>query len=119
MAGAGSVQWMFQQLGVIELGKEQMANSKFSRDEFDLQMIDAGAEDITEDEEIEIKTKMENFQKVLAALKEIHIEPNESGLQWVAKDTVPVSAEVSENLQGLFAELDENDDVEDYFTNAE
>ena len=41
-----------------------------------------------------------------------------SGLQWIAKDSVPVTPEVSEKLQELFAELDENDDVEDYFTNA-
>ena len=62
---------------------------------------------------------MENFQKVLAVVKELGIEPVESGLQWVAKDKVAVSAEVGEKLGNLFAELDESDDVEDYFTNAE
>ena len=46
-------------------------------------------------------------------------EPKESGLQWVAKEPVNVSDEVGEKLGKLFEEFDSNDDVEDYFTNAE
>ncbi len=121
MAGAGSVLWMFTQLGVVEINKKQLTNNKIERDEFDLRMIEAGVEEIenTGEDQIEIYTKIENFQKVLAALKEIQIEPVESGLQWIAKDSVSVSVEVSEKLQALFEELDESDDVDDYFTNAE
>lgn len=117
MAGAGSVMWMFAQLGVVVVPGSRFA---VHREENELKMIEAGAEDIADsDGQIEIKTKMENFQKVLAAVKELGIEPTESGLQWVAKDRVAVSAEVGEKLGNLFAELDESDDVEDYFTNAE
>jgi YebC/PmpR family DNA-binding regulatory protein len=116
MAGAGSVMWMFAQMGVIVVEKEKIETK---RDDFDLKMIEAGAEDISEDGNLEIKTKIENFQKVLAAVKEMGIEPVESGLQWVAKDNVAVSDEVGESLGKLFAEFEENDDVEDYFTNAE
>lgn len=117
MAGAGSVMWMFQQMGVITVLSSQFA---VHREENELALIEAGAEDIGEDdEEIEIKTKMENLQKVLLALKELGIEPKESGLQWVAKEPVSVSDEVGEKLGKLFEEFDANDDVEDYFTNAE
>ena len=116
MAGAGSVMWMFAQMGVIVIEKEKIETK---RDDFDLKMIEAGAEDITEDGNLEIQTKIENLQKVLAAVKEMGIEPTESGLQWVAKDRVKVNDEVGEKLGKLFAEFDENDDVEDYFTNAE
>ncbi len=116
MAGAGSVMWMFQQMGVIVVEKDKIETK---RDDFDLKMIEAGAEDIGEDGNSEIKTKIENFQKVLAAVKEMGIEPTESGLRWVAKDGVSVSDEVGEKLGKLFEEFEENDDVEDYFTNAE
>lgn len=119
MAGAGSVLWMFGQMGVIEIDKEQLTSTKIERDEFDLQIIEAGAEDIMEDGELEIRTKIENLQKVLATLKQINIEPAESGLQWIAKDKVSVDAEVSAKLEALFGELEENDDVDDYFTNAD
>lgn len=115
MGGAGSVMWMFQQLGVVTVDKEKIS----SRDDFDLQMIDAGAEDIEDsDDQLDIKTKMENFQKVLNKVKELGIEPAESGLQWVAKEKVPVSDEVREKLERLFGTFEENDDVSDYFTNA-
>ncbi|MBI2037409.1 MAG: YebC/PmpR family DNA-binding transcriptional regulator [Candidatus Magasanikbacteria bacterium] len=115
MAGAGSVMWMFQQLGVITLEKDKITN----KDDFELQMIEAGAEDMVEDGELEIRTKIDNLQKVLAKIKEIALEPKESSLQWIAKDTVPVNQEVAEKLEKLFAEFEENDDVENYFTNAQ
>ncbi|MEK7680454.1 MAG: YebC/PmpR family DNA-binding transcriptional regulator [Patescibacteria group bacterium] len=120
LAGAGSVMWMFQQMGVVAIKKEHLAVANKPLEEFEMAMIEAGAEDIADfDDQIEIKIKMENFQKVLASVKELKIEPLESGLQWVAKDKVSVGAEVGEKLGKLFEELDANDDVEDYFTNAE
>lgn len=124
LAGAGSVMWMFSQMGVIVIpllprGGVGGVAGAMSRDDFDLKMIEAGAEDIAEDGELEIKTKMENFQKVLGVIKAMGIEPLESSLQWVAKDKVSVNAEVAEKLEKLFEELDASDDVDDYFTNAE
>ena len=120
MAGAGSVQWMFQQLGVTILKKEDFEHKQIAQDDFELAMVEAGAEDIISEEDlVEVRTKIENFQKVLAKIKEIGIEPKESGLQWVAKDKVTVNQEIKEKLENLFADLEENDEVEDYFTNAE
>lgn len=116
MAGAGSVLWMFLQMGVVVVAKQKIPN----RDDFELKMIEAGAEDIVDVEEIlEIRTKMENFQKVLSVLKKMGVEPVESGLQWVAKDGVQVDEAIGQKLEKLFAALEENDDVEDYFTNAD
>jgi YebC/PmpR family DNA-binding regulatory protein len=117
MGGAGSVMWMFSQMGVITV-----LSSEFTvrREENELALIEAGAEDITDsDGQVEIRTKIENFQKVLVAVKEMGLKPLESGLQWEAKDKVSVSDEIGESLGKLFEEFDENDDVEDYFTNAE
>lgn len=119
MAGAGSVLWMFGQFGVIAIEKESLAANNINREEFELNIIEAGAEDIVEDGTLQIRTKIENFQKVLAKIKEVEVEPQESGLQWIAKDTVEVNAEIGEKLEKLFEELEENDDVEDYFTNAQ
>ncbi|MBP6859743.1 MAG: YebC/PmpR family DNA-binding transcriptional regulator [Candidatus Magasanikbacteria bacterium] len=120
MAGAGSVQWMFQQLGIVVLKKEDLEQKQIVQDDFELAMVEEGAEDIKNEEGlVEVRTKIENFQKVLAKIKEIGVEPVESGLQWVAKDKVSVNHETEEKLGNLFADLEENDDVEDYFTNAE
>lgn len=117
LGGAGSVQWMFNQAGVATINKEQLTINK---DEFELQIIEAGAEDISDtDGDIEIKTKVENLQKILNKLKELGIEPKDSGIKWIAKDSIEVSPDVQEKLVDLFAELEAHDDVEDYYTNAE
>lgn len=120
MGGAGSVQWMFEQKGVATISNEQLTINKLTKDDFELSLIEAGADDISEAEEgkLEIKTKVENFQKVLGALKEMKIEPEDSGLQWVPKDPLAVDEATTEKLGRLFGELEENDDVEDYWTNA-
>jgi len=120
MGSAGSVMWMFGQWGIIVINEDQLTG-KMSRDDFELQMIDAGAEDIIDsgDGQIEVKTKIENFQKIVNSIKELGIEPAEASLQWVAKDKVPVSDDVRGKLEKLFGNFEDNDDVSDYFTNAE
>lgn len=116
MGGSGSVMWMFQLLGVIVFEKEKLPADK---DAFEMDMIDAGAEDIFyEDDNVEIKTKVENFAKVLNKLKTMGIEPADSGLRYVAKEEVQVSDEIQEKLSQLFEMFEENDDMEDYYTNA-
>ncbi len=120
MAGAGSVLWMFAQFGFIIIKKEQLKIKNINTDEFELKMIENGSYDIiSEEESFAIKIKIENFQNVLNIIKEINLEPSESGLQWIAKDTLAVNEEVKEKLENLFADLEQNDDVEDYFTNAD
>lgn len=116
LGGSGSVQWMFGEWGIITVPKNYLENGRL---ELELALIEAGAEDIQDDDEgIVVKTKVENFQKVLAKLKELSIEPTSSGIEWLAKDTVAVDADAHGKLEGLFGELEEHDDVEDYFTNA-
>ncbi|MBI5729425.1 MAG: YebC/PmpR family DNA-binding transcriptional regulator [Candidatus Magasanikbacteria bacterium] len=117
---AGSVQWMFHQWGMIMVEKDKMAKATLDPQEMELKLIDAGVEDMqdTNNGEIEIKTKTENFKKVLDVLQEAGVEVKESGIQWIAKDTIPISKEIEDKLGELFAALEDNDDVEDYFTNA-
>ncbi len=117
MAGPGSVLWMFEQWGLVILNKPGLSKNL---DELELELIEAGAEDISEveDGKIEIKTKMENLQKAVNALKAMGIEPLESGLVWLAKDEVDVSPENGEKLASLFSNLEDNDDIEDFYTNA-
>ncbi|MFA6105681.1 MAG: YebC/PmpR family DNA-binding transcriptional regulator [Patescibacteria group bacterium] len=119
MGSAGSVQWMFQQWGIIVLKNEEMAKLGL-RDEAELALIELGAEDIQngEEGEIEVKTKVEHFQKLLLALKEKNIEIKDSGLKLIAKDLITVDEATEKKLNDLFGAFEENDDVEDYFTNA-
>lgn len=120
LGSSGSVQWMFEHKGVIFVSVDQLKKNSLSKDDLELKLIDAGADDIleSEDDRLEIRTKVENFQKVISALKEMKVEPADSGLQWVAKDGLEVPKEIEEKLSELFSDLEDNDDVEDYYTNA-
>lgn len=117
MGGSGSVLWMFEQFGVIMVDVSAIKD----RDEFELAMMDAGAEDIedAEDNKVQIKTKVDNLQTALAKVEELGMENIESGLEWIAKEKVKVESDVESRLNNLFSLLTEHDDVEDFYTNAE
>ncbi len=118
---SGSVLWMFEQFGYVAIKKEQLTKMNIERDNFELTVIDAGAEDMEEADEgvIEIKSKVENFKKVLDKLREYDLEPKESGLIWAAKEKVKVPDDVRSKLENIFSEFEDSDDVEDFYTNAE
>jgi YebC/PmpR family DNA-binding regulatory protein len=116
LAENGSVKWNFNQMGVIRVDK-----SKISKpiDEIELLMIDAGAEDIKVFEDmLEIKTSHDNLEKVKEALKKENIEIEESGLEWIAKNEVDVSEAGKIRIEKLFETLDENDDVNEIYSNV-
>jgi YebC/PmpR family DNA-binding regulatory protein len=117
---AGSVQWMFGQWGMITVAHDALTASGVDPQELELALIDAGVEDMQDGEasDVDIRTRVENLQKVLSVLKAKNIEIKESSIQWVAKDTIPTNKEIEEKLGDLFAALEENDDIADYFTNA-
>ncbi|PIT87488.1 MAG: YebC/PmpR family DNA-binding transcriptional regulator [Candidatus Magasanikbacteria bacterium CG10_big_fil_rev_8_21_14_0_10_40_10] len=116
MGGNGSVQWMFNLWGTAMVDKSAIDNM----DEFEMSLIDAGVQDIVPigESELQIKTNVENLQSVLAKLKEMNREIKDSGLEWMPKDLVPISSEVENRLNNIFAELEDHDDVEDFYTNA-
>lgn len=120
LGGAGSVQWMFGQWGLITLKHDELAKASVDQEDFEMELIEAGVEDIKDGEEgeVDVRAKVENFQKVLSLLKNKGIEVKESGIRWIPKDSISISKEVEEKLAELFAALEEHDDIEDYYTNA-
>ncbi len=116
---SGSVGWMFNQFGVIRLSDEELQNKNISKDDFEMQVLEMPVEDAkTEDGEWEILCKIENLQTVVNKIKELNLEPNKAGIEWVAKEKIEVPEGEVDKLQNIFGELEEREDVEDYFTNA-
>ena len=112
MAGPGSVKWMFDLRGVTRVKKPAG-----KRDELELKLIDAGVEDIEEeDENLVIYSSPEKLKNIIKALGEI--EPEYSGLEWIAKERVKVEDKAAqERLEKLYNALDQAEDVNDYSTN--
>lgn len=118
MGGQGSVQWQFSHLGVARLDPEQ--KKKISNfEDFELTLIDAGAEDIIDSENgLEIRSSINNLKKILEAVKKIGIEPSEFGLEWMAKETITLDEEAGQKLSSFYDAFDDLDDVKELYTNA-
>ena len=115
MAGPGSVMWMFERKGVIRI---EDASKVSDRDTFELTLIDAGAEDIRDEENgIEIVTGMSDLQKVVEAMSSLEIKPDSAELEYLPKEPAEVEQSVSDSILKLCEALDENDDVNNIYTN--
>jgi len=112
---SGSVAWMFDRKGIIVLPVQ----GKTEDDLMEI-ILEAGAEDITSDEEyFEITTDLESFEPVRKAVIEAELQVENASLQWIAKNTVAVESETAEKLEKLIDFLEDNDDVQNVFSNAD
>lgn len=113
LAGEGAVRWMFERKGIIfipDTGKP--------KEELELLSIEAGAEDMAEkNASLEVYTKPESLETVKKTLKEKHIAIETSSLEWVAKEEIDANDKDREKLQQLFEALDENDAVQNIYSN--
>lgn len=118
MGGPGAVKWQFSQLGVVCLAEDQRLKIKDQKDEFELALMDVGVEDIIEGEKgMEIRCGVENFQKMMEVVQKFGIDPNDSGLEWVAKETVSLDESQSEKVANLCEHFEDLDDVRAVYTN--
>lgn len=112
---SGSVAWMFDRKGVITIPKQGK-----SEDDIMEIILDAGADDLrTEDEYYEIYTAVESFEPVRKAIMDKGLTVENASLQWVAKNLIAVAGEDAEKLVKLIDNLEDNDDVQNVFTNAD
>lgn len=112
----GCLQFVFDHKGVftIELAEGQDA------DELMLALIEAGAEDYeVEDGKMTIFTAMPDFGSVQRRLQELSIEPMEAGLQRIPTMSKELSAESLPTFMKLIDALEDDDDVQKVYHNAE
>ncbi len=111
----GSVAWMFDRKGVIALASQ----GKTEDDIMEL-VLDAGAEDIqTEEDFFEVTSALEDFENVRKALVDGGLEIENASLQWIAKNTVEISGDAAEKLEKMIDAIEDNDDVQNLYTNAD
>lgn len=111
LGASNSVMWQFDRCGVIYLKNTELS------DDQELAIIDAGANDIEKTEDgIRIIAKMENLQKIQEKIKDL-VDIDSAELEYIPKNKVKVQN--TESLEKLFEILEENDDVNNYYSNAE
>ncbi len=112
----GSVAWLFDKLGQINFapGADEEKLMELA--------LENGADDITvnEDKSIDIDTSPETFTAMMAALKKAGFTPTVADVNWVAKTGAPIAdIETAEKFIKLVDMLEELDDVQNVFSNAE
>lgn len=110
----GSVIFMFDHKGVLTIDK----NGK-DEDEFMLEAIDAGAEDIQMEEDLfVVTTSMDDFAKVRDTLLDSGYEFNTADLYYLPQNEIEVQdPESQKNLRKMIDMLEDNDDVQSVFHN--
>jgi YebC/PmpR family DNA-binding regulatory protein len=113
MGESGSVAFMFEHVAVIEYPAANIVEDTMLE-----AAIEAGADNCeTEDGIHSITTTLENMIGVKDTLTKRFGEPSSAKMVWQAKITAPVN-DASE-LMDLVEILEDNDDVQEVFTNAD
>lgn len=113
MAEPGSVAWMFESKGFI-----QVPASEASEDDVLLVAAEAGADDVgASGDTIEVVTPPEALKKVEAALTAAGFAVESSELTELPKSTIAVDGSDARKLLNLIDGLEELDDVQDVYAN--
>ena len=115
MGETGSVAWMFDRKGVITLPVE----GKKEDDVMEI-VLDAGADDLTTEEDyFEVTTTIESFETVRRTLVDKNFTVENASLQWIAKNLIEVKGEDAEKVVKMIEALEDLDDVQNVFSNAD
>jgi YebC/PmpR family DNA-binding regulatory protein len=112
----GSLSFLFDRKGVFVIPKKE----DLDMDEFELEMIDAGAEDIEEEDgTLTVTTSMEDFGKMQKKLEALNIEVENAELQRIPNDTITLDPETARKIYRVIEIFEDDDDVQKVFHNLE
>lgn len=113
MGNSGTVGFMFEHKGVFKFDP-----AKLNLDELELDLIDAGAEDIQRDEEETIiYTKFVDFGQMAKFLESRNLEPKSSELQYIPTTTKELPEDQQDEVLKLIETLEADDDVQSVYHN--
>lgn len=116
MGSSGCVSFMFQTKGELVIEK----TDELDEDEVMMMALDAGAEDFASEEEVfVVTTTPEDFGTVREALSSNGIEFLEADIKMIPNMYTSVDMETAVKIQKMLDALEEDDDVQDVFHNAE
>ena len=115
MGENGCVAWMFDTKGYFNV-----AQSDIDEETLMETALEAGAEDIREDGEFfEVITAPEDFEAVKTALDEAEIAYNGAEVTMLPQNTTNLQGKEAEQMMRLMEALDDCDDVQKVYTNAD
>jgi YebC/PmpR family DNA-binding regulatory protein len=113
----GELTFLFDRQGVFTLDRSGI---KMDWDDFEMEMIDGGAEEIDRDEdEVYITTKFEDFGLLSHKLDELSVEAKSAELQRIPNLTKAVTEEQFKANMKMLERFEEDDDVQNVYHNME
>lgn len=113
MGNSGSVMFLFERRGVFKFDPTTL-----NLDELELDLIDAGAEEIQKDgDEIIVYTKFTEFGHMQKFLESKNLEPKSSELQYIPTTTKELSEAEQDEVMECVSALEEDDDVQSVYHN--
>ncbi len=111
----GSASHNFNQLGIIKIDKNEISDERI----FEL-AIEAGADECKTNSDFhEIQCSVNEIYNVKKKLEKEISNFISTEIEWIPLNSVMVSKEKSEDLINFFDSLEENDDVQNFYSNAE
>lgn len=113
MGNSGSVAFLFERKGVFKFAKDGI-----NLDELELDLIDAGAEEIVEEEnELVIYTKFVDFGNMQKFIEAKSLDAISSELQYIPTTTKEVSDAELDEVMECITTLEEDEDVQVVYHN--
>ena len=113
----GELAFIFARKGIFTIEKTKIT---IDWDEFEMEMIDGGAEEIDQDEEeVMITTAFEDFGALSHKLDEMGIEAKSAELQRIPNMTKEVNEEQFKANMKMLERFEEDDDVQNVYHNME
>jgi YebC/PmpR family DNA-binding regulatory protein len=111
----GSVAFMFGRKGIITVPK-----GNINAEEFELDIIDAGVEDLeVQDDMFVLTTAMEDFGAVQKKLEQMGLEAENASLQRIPNETKKLDKEPALKVLRLIDEFEDDDDVQNVYHTLE
>ena len=115
MGENGCVSWKFERKGVIRFSKE-----KYTEDQLMEAALEAGADDLRDEGDVwEIQTAMADFNAVREAFEAAGLEMISAELNQVPQTTMEVDLETARKLLRFIELLEDNDDVQNVYSDAD
>jgi YebC/PmpR family DNA-binding regulatory protein len=110
----GQLEFMFNRKSVFEIVKSDAIDAE----ELELELIDAGCEEIeVTDEHVIVYGDFTSFGTLAKALEDLNIEVQKSSLQRIPTSPVEFSEEELVAIEKLLDKIEDDDDIQQVFTN--
>ncbi len=113
-----AVKWNFDLQAVVVFLKKELSRNKINLENLELELIDQGIIDFKqEDDKLIVVTASQDLSVVVDFLKTRGVKITSAKVEYVAKDKQMVSGADKEKLEKFMLDLEDNEDVNDYYHN--